>query len=65
MPTPIRPTLSNRDVRRALVEFGTTLDSQAQAISGLAENQRILHDAMKAFISRSWWARVKWLVRGV
>lgn len=63
--------VSNRKTRqqvatqgRTLNELGAVLDSQAKAITGLAENQRVLHDGMLGFITKGFWARLRWVIIG-
>ena len=63
--------ISNRATRqqvqqqsRTLGELGLALDSQSRAISGLADNQKVLHDGMLAFVTKGFWARLRWLVTG-
>lgn len=55
---------------RTLAELGAVLDSQAQAIAGLARNQDVLRNVMVSFgendrkLRQSFWARLRWLARG-
>jgi hypothetical protein len=63
--------VSNRAARqqiaqqsRTLGELGQVLDAQADAIRGLADNQRVLMTAMQAWNTKTLWQRLRWVVAG-